>query len=65
MLKVFMKASEVCKLTINKDKRVILIFNNESNEDTTDIGGIPVSEETKYLSIMIASHKKKTFQETK
>ena len=52
-----MKASEARGLTINKDKSVILIFNNECNEDTTDIGGIPVAEEIKYLGITIVNQK--------
>ena len=65
MIRVLTKASEECGLKINKDKSVILIFNDDNNDEYPKvIEGIPVTEETKYLGIKIVN-KRDLFREHK
>ena len=57
MLQVLIKASERCGLKINKEKSVILIYNSDEMDETKEIEGIPVAEETKYLGVKIINKK--------
>ena len=54
-IQVISKASAVCGLQINKEKSNVIIFNTA--EETTEIGGIPVTDEIKYLGITIRNKK--------
>lgn len=62
MIRVLSKESEKCGLQVNKEKSVIMIYNQDEGEDSTEIEGIPVVEETKYLGVKIVN-KKDIFKE--
>ena len=63
MLKVLIKASGQCGLKINKEKSVIIVYNQkEDSDEMQEIEGIPVKEETKYLGVKITD-KKDLFKE--
>ena len=57
MLKVLIKASEQCGLQINKDKSIILIYDQGGSHEEIEIEGIPVTGETKYLGIKVSNRR--------
>ena len=62
IIDVITDASDSCGLNINKAKSNVIIFN--SPEDVSEIKGIPVAEEIKYLGITI-NNKKNIFKTQK